>query len=217
MAAVAIVVGIKVLSEPKSGVRQVTVAQGKPKLTPIADTGDVYRFAMESETGVQSGSSQVDLVEFFDIECPFCANYSEVLDSAQAILRDTLFVRFAHMPLRIHRFARQGAMAAECAHQQGVAARYVRAIYQNQDSIGIRSWAHFGNDAGVRDTVAFESCRTSAAVAARIDSARDAASALGIPGTPTIWLNGWQYSSPPDLATLLRDIRRFAAERRQTK
>jgi protein-disulfide isomerase len=211
MAVIAVAVGVKVLSPTKSGVRQVSTFQGSPTLLPIGDSGHVREFALAVDRNNKRQSNSVALLEFFDVECPFCANYAVVLDSARTILGDTLAVFFAHMPLRNHRFAKSGAIAVECAHQHGIVASYIREVYKQQDSLGIRSWAKIGQDAGLVDTIAFESCRAKSVVAARIDSAKAAATALKIPGTPTIWVNDWQYSTPPDLETLLRDIRRMAA------
>lgn len=210
MATVAVAVGVKVLMNPVD--RQRTVAVRPLTLSRITDTKDVERFVVPAMAATSARPYGVDLIEFIDVECPFCSRYARTIDSARTILADTLRVHFAHMPLRSHRFAIQGAVAVECAFRAGVGYEFVRRVYQSQDSIGIRSWARMARDAGLQDTVGFELCRASPTIAARIDSATAARTAAEIPGTPTIWLDGSQYSSPPDLATLVRDIRKRVLE-----
>jgi hypothetical protein len=67
---------------------------------------------------------------------------------------------FVHFPLPMHRFARPAARATECAGLQGKFGQMVDAVYNKQDSLGLKSWSDYGRDAGVADTVAFRlACR----------------------------------------------------------
>jgi protein-disulfide isomerase len=156
----------------------------------------------------------VILVEIMDVECPFCATFAPRLDSLRAILGDTVQLLFSHYPIRGHRFARSGAVAIECAFQQAHGYEFVRAIYENQDSIGLWPWATFARLVQMPDSASFGLCLEDRAVGARVDSAKRAGEAARIPGTPTVWVNGAQYSSPPELDRMLADVRRLAANPR---
>ena len=209
MAVVAIAVGGKVLLGPSS--RMVTMNPGTMKLSVVEDTKEVERFVVPSIPSATSPSYSVQLIEFMDVECPFCSSYASTIDSIRSVLGDTVHVHVAHMPLRSHKLARPGAIAVECAFRLGVGFAYVSTVYRQQDSLGSRSWAQFANDAGLQDTIPFETCRKEPGIASRIESATAARTAARIQGTPTVWVNSWQYSTPPDFDRLLKDIRLIAA------
>lgn len=162
--------------------------------------------------GTQQGSKAVVLTEFIDIECPFCAMFAERLDSAKAILRDTLEIRFANFPLANHRFARSGAAAVECAFQAGRGHEFVSSTYAMQDSLGFWPWERFADAAGVVDTVSFKRCRSSEETESRVARALALTEKLDLRGTPSIFLGKSRYDRPPTLERLVDDIRRLASK-----
>ncbi|HET9426535.1 MAG TPA: thioredoxin domain-containing protein [Gemmatimonadaceae bacterium] len=157
--------------------------------------------------------ARVTIVEVSDFQCPFCARFA--LTALPAIRRrypDDVAVVYRHWPLSIHPFAFDAAVASECAAAQGRFEPFHDALFRDQDSIGTRPFERFAVDAGVTDTAAFRLCRTSPQAAARVESDRRAALALGAGGTPSFVVNGYLLHAPLDSA-LLDSIVRAARPR----
>ena len=115
-----------------------------------------WRELLPAGRTIGNPNARVKLIEFADLECPFCRSFQSTLKEAAAKYPNDVAVVFVHLPLAMHRFARPAARVAECGAAQGRFSNLVDALYQRQDSFGIRSWAAYGRDAGVEDTLAFE-------------------------------------------------------------
>jgi hypothetical protein len=76
------------------------------------------------------------------------------------------------------------------------------AIFLKQDSLGLRPWAAYAHDAKVPDSDAFDACVADTGPIRRLARDTAVARSIGLNGTPTIVVNGWRWSSPPDLARL---------------
>ncbi len=150
-------------------------------------------------------NAPVTIVEFADFECPVCRKFElGPLRYIRNKYPNDVQVVFRNWPLSYHRFAYPAARAAECAGAQGQFEAYHDALYQKQDSLGLKSFMSFARDAGVADTGAFATCasRTGPVIAIDIDSA--AARKLGGRGTPTLLINGLRLPGAPDSASLNR-------------
>jgi protein-disulfide isomerase len=71
--------------------------------------------------GTRTGpeAAPVQIIEFFDYQCPFC---KQVQPSVQAVAEkypDKVSVIYEHNPLGGHEYAFEAAIAAECAGRQG--------------------------------------------------------------------------------------------------
>jgi hypothetical protein len=75
--------------------------------------------------GIRMGSADapVQLMEFADFECPYCASLHKDLKALQVRYPTQVALTFVHFPLPGHRFALLAARVAECAGDQG---RFVR-------------------------------------------------------------------------------------------
>lgn len=171
------------------------------------------RWADLLEGAVVLGNRQapVTIVEFMDLECPFCSTFNGHVRALRQKYGDVVRVAVIHFPLDQHRFARPAARAAECAHTQGRFEHFINAVYDKQDSLGFKSWTSFASDAGVPDTVSFLRCATATTAVPRVDTGLALARAIGANGTPTVIVNGWRYYTPPDTAELDRVVRAVLA------
>lgn len=158
---------------------------------------------------VDSLSSASDLsgykarfVVFNDLECPFCAAFHKVLESATNRHVKLMVVDFRHFPLANHRFARPAAIASECAREQHRFQQMVTTIFRLQDSLGLTSWNQLAATAGVADSTQFDRCRKRTGSSMRVDDDARLGKRLGVAATPTVFLNGWRMSSLPDSAEL---------------
>lgn len=160
-----------------------------------------------------NASAKITLVEFSDLECPFCKRFNATVQSIVAKYPGDINRVFIHLPLSMHRFAIPAARAAECAADAGRFEPMVNAVFGKQDSLGLKSWVSYAVDAGVRDTLAFARCVQQSGPVRGVDAGRKAGEQLGVSGTPTILLNGWKYGSPPSEEELETAIKSLLAGR----
>ena len=140
-----------------------------------------------------------------DFQCPYCTAAQGILRRVRGRLEGRLRFGFRHFPLEaVHPDARRAAEASEAAAAQGVllgdarrALRAARAARGWRTSCappaaipGLDAERHAG---GAR----------AGAHAARVD--RDVASGteLGVPGTPTFFINGARHSGAFDAQALI--------------
>jgi protein-disulfide isomerase len=100
---------------------------------------------------------------------------------------------FVHFPIPGHRFAIPAARAAECAEAQGRFSEMRTLLFAKQDSLGLKSWDAFAEEAKVPDEEQFSKCVASAAPLPRVDAGVAIGEKLRISGTPTMIINGWMY------------------------
>ena len=104
---------------------------------------------------------------------------------------------FIHYPLQMHKFAILAARAADCAGEQNRFGGLVDAIFERQDSLGLKTWISYARDAGVADTNAFAQCVASSGPQPRVDAGKAVATKLGATGTQTVLIQGWRITPPP--------------------
>lgn len=149
----------------------------------------VRNAAQLSAAGQRMGpaAAPVQIVEFSDFQCPFCATFAGTLRKLQAKYPDRVSVLYRHYPIQqLHPYARTAGLAAECAGEQGRFEAYHDQLFAQQDSIGTRQWERFAMDAGVPDLDAFTRCVREERHLARVDRDARLAEKTGIRVTPSI-------------------------------
>lgn len=174
--------------------------------SPGASSGlglDTPRYYLGWEREVTGGlrdgpeDALLTIVEFTDFQCPFCRRHADVIDAVRAEFPDEIQVIVLHFPLPQHRFAAITAVAAECADHQGSFPSAYRTLFANQDSIGLKPWYVIGEEAGISDVHAFETCVMETPTTPRIEHGRALGERMGVTATPTVLVNGWRMPRPP--------------------
>lgn len=172
---------------------------GAPALKQEVKRVDDWQTLVGSGLRIGPSSARMTVVEFGDFECPFCRQFAQAFHDVRARYGADVALVFVDYPLtRIHRFALPSARAAACANDQGRFAAFHDAVYEKQDSLGLKSWVSYAVDAGVTDTMAFERCNASNAPVLAVETGQALGKRLQIRGTPTVFINGWRLSRPPD-------------------
>lgn len=167
---------------------------------------------------VTDSSAPVKVIVFSDYECPFCKRF---FDSVRTVVKESpgkIALMIVPMPLSMHKFAAPAEIAAACteeAHPRDALA-FSEAVFAKQDSLGLRSWATYAADAGVTDTVAFNSCIASGRFKNASKPSLAVADSLGFTSTPTVIINGWRYYTPP-YAGIGALVERYASDRFRPK
>ena len=145
--------------------------------------------------------AKVTIVEYSDFQCPFCARVYTTLENE--VLKDygdkVRFV-FKNFPLSsIHPWAEDGALASECAFQQGndqFWAMY-NGLFSKQSAItkdNLKEKATgIARDGGL-DVAKFQECLDGKKALDAVKADESEAVALGVNSTPTFFINGRRMS-----------------------
>jgi protein-disulfide isomerase len=153
-----------------------------------------------------SDSARVEVWEFSDFECPYCARFSILsMPDIRSRLIETGRVRwrFIHYPLQGHTKSPTVHLAAACADEQGRFWPMHDLLYETQDT-----WTSARNlvaalelvaDRAGLDRARFDTCLEARGAAwGRVLGDKALGDSVGINGTPTFFVNGRQV---PDLLT----------------
>lgn len=141
-----------------------------------------------------AGDGAPVLVEFFDYQCPTCAQFHPIVEDLRDRYEGSVTFAVRHFPLEMHANAVPAAAAAEAAAQQGEFEAMHDRILETQSE-----WAEsddaaaifrgYADDLGL-DMDAFDAAVSSEATADRIALDYAAGVDAGVQGTPTFFLDG---------------------------
>lgn len=146
------------------------------------------KFTSEGIELADDGAAQTILL-FSDFECPYCAKQFFSIDSVRT-RGFAVRVIYRHVLNPGHRFARKAAIAGECAALQGRFREMSRVLFMYRDSLGIQPWNWYASLATLPDTLAFNTCLKTQSFRERFAADSAAAAALGVGGTPTMFIEG---------------------------
>lgn len=145
------------------------------------------------DTSSGSPSALVTLVEFTDLQCPFCARAQTTLDELRTSYPSSdLRIVIKHNPLPFHAQARDAALAAQVVQQASgsdTALKFMSLVLTNRAELPTTDYTDWVRDAG-GNVANFGLARTSATVRAKVDADMAAAQRLNARGTPTFFVNG---------------------------
>jgi protein-disulfide isomerase len=150
---------------------------------------------------VGSDSAKVEVSEYADYQCPFCADFATIQFPAirqQLIQTGLVRWRFRDFPLNMHPNSRVAAHAVACADEQGKFMEMHSALFDHQTE-----WAPMRNASSRFSSYAeqigldvpkYNTCMSSAKYAGRIQASLDEGTKLGVTGTPTFLIGGRLYT-----------------------
>jgi protein-disulfide isomerase len=148
-----------------------------------------------------SASARVALVEFVDYECPHCKRVQPVMRQALDEFKSDVKVYFKHYPLGGHTFARAAAEAAVAAQKQGKFWPYSDQIWAHAESLSPAVLEQIAKDVGL-DVERWRKDLESEDVKARVERDHAEGVALGIAATPTIYINGREFTDAREIDSL---------------
>lgn len=176
------------------------VPAGRPELISQWDS------AWANSIVVGDAQAPVRILQFVDLECPFCRRFHKLAREFAARHGSRVAIGFLHYPIESHRFAGPAAQALECAGEQGRFMEFADVVLQKQDSLGLKSWVSFAAEAGVADVDELSNCAGRQGQSSRISRHKAVGESLGVRATPTVIINGWRYPTPPDSVELERIV-----------
>ena len=143
-------------------------------------------------------NAPVVIVVASEFQCPFCSRVETTLAQLEKANPGKIRVAFLHFPLEFHANAQPAAVAAQAAHKQGLFWVMHDALFARQRQLGDGGIAQAGNEAGL-DAVQLGRDLSDPALQAHVAADIAAMSALGVTGTPTLFVNGYRLSGAQPL------------------
>jgi protein-disulfide isomerase len=134
-------------------------------------------------------TAPVEIVEFSDFQCPFCARVQPTLKQLLARYGDRVRLVFKDFPLAGHPDAFPAAGAAQCAREQGKFWEYHDVLFANQHALGREDLKRYA--AGLKlDGPAFSACLDEERDKYLVQADVDESQRYGVNSTPTFFING---------------------------
>jgi Na+/H+ antiporter NhaA len=148
------------------------------------------------------GDATVTLVEYGDLECPYCGQLSDFTDITYV---------WRHLPLDdVHPHARLAAEATEAAGAQGAFWDMHDLLLTHQDDLRMVDLVRYAGELGL-DVPRFTNDVKQRTFSARVQGDVDGADLSGVTGTPTFFINGRRHHGAFDLDTLTAALKAAGA------
>lgn len=148
---------------------------------------------LDDSPRVGAESPKVTVVEWADLECPFCAFAAPLLKKQVERYPDQLQLVFKHYPLSAHQNAETAARGAVAAQSQGKFWPFQEKVFaQQKEGLDRARLSKIAAEVGL-DVKRFEADLESETVADRVARDRKQADALNLKGTPMIYINGRHF------------------------
>jgi protein-disulfide isomerase len=161
--------------------------------TTIALRPPVVEVAADGRPAKGPADAPITIIEFSDYECPFCKRAEVSVDQVMQAYPDKVKVVYRDYPLPMHPNARPASEAAACANAQGKFWEYHKKLFDNQTALGKDQLKSYAKDLGL-DQAKFDKCVDSNEFKAKVDQDVEAASKVGVTGTPAFFINGRMIS-----------------------
>jgi Na+/H+ antiporter NhaA len=157
-----------------------------------------------------SPDASITLIEFGDLECPYCGRAEPAI---RELLADTdLRYVWRHLPLTdVHPAAQLAAEAAEAAAAQGAFWEMHDLLLARQDALAFGDLLRYAGELGL-DLDRFRDELQRHKYVARIAQDVESADLSGVSGTPTFFINGQRHYGAYDIETLKAAVKTARAQ-----
>lgn len=150
--------------------------------------------------------ASVTLVEYGDLECPYCGRAETVVRELLSDFGDLRYV-WRHLPLNdVHPHAQMAAEASEAAGAQGKFWEMHDTMLAHQSNLTLRDILGYAQDLGL-DIDQFKTAVRKRKGSGRIAEDVESADLSGVSGTPTFFINGHRHQDAYDIETLSKAVR----------
>lgn len=183
-------------SKPAANTNQATAGQ-RTAATPVVPA-NAPPGAPLSVNVIGPSTAVVTIEEFADYQCPACASAYPVIKDLQKMYAGNRNVRFIfrNFPLPVHDKAWEAAVAVEAAGMQGSQKYWAMMdqMFTNQAQWASASnyreiWKQYGEKIGL-DMQKFVDDMAGSVARLRVDEDVKRGRAIGVPSTPSIYVNG---------------------------
>jgi protein-disulfide isomerase len=143
-------------------------------------------------TSFSQGSEKplLTIVEFSDLQCPYCAQSAPILDSLARLHPNEVKVIFKHFPLSFHPQAKAAAAAAIAAGKQGKFFEFRYKVAPHFKDFKDSVYLGVAKEIGLNMEQFKKDMALSPEVNAILEEDQQLGRKIGVEGTPTIFVNG---------------------------
>jgi protein-disulfide isomerase len=140
-------------------------------------------------------AAKVTIVEYTDFQCPFCSKAHVTVEQLLKDYDGKVKVAYKALPLNIHNWAEDSAVAAACVNEQNKEAfwKFANHFFQNQGTIKKETLSQtvfqLAKENGL-DEAALKTCIDSKKTLPQVQADMKEAQALGFQSTPSFVVNG---------------------------
>jgi Na+/H+ antiporter NhaA len=150
--------------------------------------------------------ASVTLLEYGDLECPYCGRAETVVRELLSDFGDLRYV-WRHLPLNdVHPHAQMAAEASEAASAQGKFWEMHDTMLAHQGDLTLRDILGYAQELGL-DLDKFKAALRKRKGSGRIAEDVESADLSGVSGTPTFFVNGHRHQDAYDIDTLTKAVR----------
>lgn len=149
----------------------------------------VYKVSAGNSPYAGGKNAKVEIVEFSDFQCPYCAKAAELVGQIKKKYGDKVKVVFKNYPLAFHKDAFKAAEAGLCAHEQGKFWKMHDLMFAEQNALGVDDLKDKAKRLGL-DTKKFNECLDTSKNAERVRGTMAEGQAASVKSTPTFYVNG---------------------------
>jgi protein-disulfide isomerase len=143
----------------------------------------------DGEPAKGAADAPIVMVLFSDYQCPYCKRAETTVDQVLAEYGDKIRLVFRDYPLAFHDRAVPAAIAARCAGAQERYWEYHDNLIKINGNLSDEDLTKRAQDLQL-DMEAFTACYDNSEPEAAVQASIQDASALGVTGTPTFFING---------------------------
>jgi protein-disulfide isomerase len=172
----------------------------KTKKTPIEvyldkPTRPSYKVEVADAPFAGGEKATVEVVEFSDFQCPFCARAAEILNQIKKKYGSKVKVAFKQFPLPFHSQAKTASVAALCANEQSTKFFWKMhdAMFADQSKLAVEALKETAKKIGV-NIKKFNECLDSNRYLKQVDADIEQGKKVGVKSTPTFYVNGQQVT-----------------------
>jgi protein-disulfide isomerase len=177
----------------------------RPVLEQLPQPFEPQEVSVEGSPTSGVASAPITIVEFSDLQCPFCVRFYE--NTYPEIMRDyveTGKVRYVarEFPLTsIHKEAQRASQGALCAGEQDKYWEMRAEIFRNRQALSDEDLVSYAKRQGV-DIGTWETCMASDTYARKVEADIRAGAKLGIRGTPAFVIGKTDPDDPTKFQAL---------------
>lgn len=185
----------KMLTKDSGGSASASTAKSSVAMNePQGPSDGVERVRVPDDGAVKGpADAKVTVVEFSDFQCPFCSRVEPTLSQMEKEYGNKVRFVWKNYPLPFHQNAEPAAEAAMAAHAQGKFWQMHDKLFQNQQALDQAALEKYAQDVGL-NVAKFKSDVEAKKFKATIESETKEGQAVGVNGTPAVFINGRKIS-----------------------
>jgi protein-disulfide isomerase len=150
-------------------------------------------------------AAPITVLEYGDYECPYCGAAAPVLRQLVEESDGRVRLAFRNFPLaQVHPFALTAALAAEAADAQGAFWPMHTLLFTHQDRLDDAALRAYGDELGIDGSrLVGEAAQP---YADKVEADFAAGIEAGVPGTPTLFIDGRLYTGRVEIGALRRAV-----------